>query len=60
MLEDHDRVLEVGTGTGSTAARLSWRVGERNVISVEVDAELSEQAGKTLAAAGYAPRLGPQ
>ncbi|GAA4506777.1 methyltransferase domain-containing protein [Actinoallomurus oryzae] len=56
-LEDHDRVLEVGTGTGWTAGLLSWRVGDVNVTSVEIDPGLSEQAAKNLAAAGFEPRL---
>ncbi|WP_067485985.1 methyltransferase domain-containing protein [Actinomadura hibisca] len=54
---EHHRVLEIGTGTGWTAALLSWRVGEKNVTSVEIDAELSERARANLEAAGYAPRL---
>lgn len=55
--DDHNRVLEIGTGTGWTAALLSHRVGAGNVVSVEIDAVISEQAGKNLAAAGFAPRL---
>lgn len=55
--EDCDRVLEVGTGTGWTAGLSSWRVGEENVTSVEIDTGLSEQAAKNLAATGHAPRL---
>lgn len=56
-LDDHDRVLEIGTGTGWTAGLLSRRVGDQNVTSVEVDRGLSEQAAKNLTAAGYTPRL---
>jgi protein-L-isoaspartate O-methyltransferase len=55
--EEHDRVLEVGTGTGWTAALLSHRVGAANVASVEVDAAVAEAAAKNLSAAGQAPRL---
>ncbi|CAM3731184.1 methyltransferase domain-containing protein [Nocardiopsis rhodophaea] len=54
---DHDRVLEVGTGTGYTAAVLSARVGEHNVTSVEVDPAVAEQAAANLKAAGFAPRV---
>ncbi|WP_101897593.1 methyltransferase domain-containing protein [Embleya scabrispora] len=46
-----ERVLEVGTGTGYTAALLAAR-GCR-VTTIEVDAELAEQARKNLAQAGH-------
>lgn len=49
------RVLEIGTGTGYNAALLCERVGEDNVVTVEVDPVLADQAGKRLAAAGYHP-----
>lgn len=52
-----DRVLEVGTGTGYNAALLSERVGERNVVTVEVDPVLAAEADKRLAAAGYHPEV---
>jgi len=45
------RVLEIGTGTGYTAALLAAR-GCR-VVSVEVDPELAERARESLARAGY-------
>ncbi|MEU7000380.1 methyltransferase domain-containing protein [Nonomuraea sp. NPDC046570] len=54
---DGQRVLDVGTGTGWTAALLSARVGDANVTSVEVDQAVAEQAAKNLAAAGYRPDL---
>ncbi|MBF8187577.1 methyltransferase domain-containing protein [Nonomuraea sp. K274] len=51
-------VLEVGTGTGWTAALLSRLVGEHGeVTSMEVDAAVAEQAAKNLAAAGVHPHL---
>lgn len=56
-IEDHNKVLEVGTGTGWTAALLSRRVGAGNVTSVDVDPLVSEIAGKNLADADYRPRL---
>ncbi|GGP15422.1 methyltransferase domain-containing protein [Nonomuraea glycinis] len=52
-----DRVLEVGTGTGWTAALLCHLAGEANVTSVEVDPSLAEAAAKNLAAAGLRPHL---
>ena len=55
--EDNNRVLEVGTGTGWTAALLSHRVGAANVASVEVDPGVSERAAKNLSGAGHSPRL---
>lgn len=56
-LHDHHRVLEIGTGTGWTAALLSHRVGEHNVTSVEVDSSVAAQAAASLQKAGYAPNL---
>ncbi|RAY12192.1 protein-L-isoaspartate(D-aspartate) O-methyltransferase [Actinomadura craniellae] len=56
-LRDDDRVLEIGTGTGWTAALLSHRVGADQVTSIEIDAQVSEQAAANLAATGYAPHL---
>ncbi|MEU6784228.1 methyltransferase domain-containing protein [Nonomuraea angiospora] len=56
--EPGDRVLEIGTGTGWTAALLSHLVGEHGIVtSIEVDQAIAEEAGKTLAAAGVHPRL---
>ncbi|ASU81478.1 hypothetical protein CDO52_00600 [Nocardiopsis gilva YIM 90087] len=54
---DHDRVLEIGTGTGYTAAVLSARVGEHNVVTIEVDSAVAEQAEANLKMAGFAPRV---
>ncbi|MFF5265470.1 methyltransferase domain-containing protein [Actinomadura viridis] len=55
--QEHDRVLEVGTGTGWTAGLLSHRVGDAGVTSLEIDTKLSEQAAKNLSTAGFSPRL---
>ncbi|MEQ4723553.1 methyltransferase domain-containing protein [Nonomuraea sp. B19D2] len=52
------RILEVGTGTGWTAALLGRLVGQLgSVTSVEADAAVAEQAAKNLAAAGALPHL---
>ncbi|MDL4775866.1 methyltransferase domain-containing protein [Actinomadura xylanilytica] len=56
-LRDRDRVLEIGTGTGWTAALISHRVGSENVTSIEIDPEVLAQAEKNLKQAGYLPRL---
>ncbi len=50
-LEPHERVLEVGTGSGYQAAVLAELVAE--VYSIEIVAELAERAGRTLAELGY-------
>ncbi|UGY95290.1 methyltransferase domain-containing protein [Streptomyces gobiensis] len=54
---NHHRVLEIGTGTGWTASLLAHRVGDRGVVSIEVDEQVAAQAVKNVAAAGYVPRL---
>lgn len=54
---ENDRVLEIGTGTGWTAALLCELVGQDNVTSVEIDGELAQQAIRSLKYAGYAPRV---
>lgn len=55
--EPGHRVLEVGTGTGFTAALLSHLVGAENLTSVEVDPAVAGQAAASLAAAGLRPYL---
>ncbi|MBA9002648.1 methyltransferase domain-containing protein [Thermomonospora cellulosilytica] len=55
--ERGDRVLEIGTGTGWTAALLSHRVGAENVTTVEVDPALGMRAVERLKAVGYRPRV---
>ena len=52
-----DRVLEVGTGTGWTAALLSERLGADSVTSVEVDEQVSKNAAGHLEISGHRPRL---
>lgn len=51
------RVLEIGTGTGWTAALLSDRLGSDAVTTMEVDAALAEQADTALDRAGFHPTV---
>jgi protein-L-isoaspartate O-methyltransferase len=48
-----NRVLEIGTGTGWNAALLCHRLGDQNVVTVEVDKAVAEEAQSRLVAAGY-------
>ncbi len=58
-LDVHDghRVLEIGTGTGYTAALLAAQLGDDAVITIEIDATVAQQARASLAAAGYTPTV---
>ncbi|MEU0517974.1 protein-L-isoaspartate(D-aspartate) O-methyltransferase [Streptosporangium sp. NPDC006007] len=52
------RIMEIGTGTGWTAALLAHLVGDGDLVtSIEVDLAVAEQAAKNLAVAGFGPRL---
>jgi protein-L-isoaspartate(D-aspartate) O-methyltransferase len=52
-----DRILEVGTGSGYNAALLSHRLGDDNVTTVDIDAELADLARERLVAANYRPAV---
>ncbi|MGQ0719243.1 MAG: methyltransferase domain-containing protein [Pseudonocardiales bacterium] len=52
-LEPGMRVLEIGSGTGYTAALLAHYLGARNVTSIEIDPELAARARAALGRAGY-------
>lgn len=54
---DGDRVLEVGTGTGYNTALLCHRLGDDQVVSIDIDPELTAAARQSLASVGYAPDL---
>lgn len=54
-LSTHHRVLEVGTGTGWTAAMLAARVGDHHVTTIEVDQAVAAAANANLKEAGHAP-----
>ncbi|WP_427888496.1 ATP-grasp peptide maturase system methyltransferase [Kribbella sp. GL6] len=57
QVEDGNRVLEIGTGTGYSTGLLSARLGSELVTSVEVDRRVADHAVRSLSAAGYAPVL---
>lgn len=52
-----EQILDIGTGTGWTAALLADRVGSQNVTSIEIDPQVAGQAAENIRAAGYAPAL---
>lgn len=48
QVEDGDRVLQLGTGTGYAAALVCERLGSGNVTSIDVEPELTEAARERL------------
>ncbi|MEV0633555.1 methyltransferase domain-containing protein [Streptomyces sp. NPDC050619] len=55
-VEDGNRVLEIGAGTGYNAALLAHRLRDDNLVTtVELEPEITEAARQHLAAAGYHP-----
>ncbi|MGO4630477.1 methyltransferase domain-containing protein [Streptomyces sp. 2RAF24] len=52
---DGMKVLEIGTGTGYNAALLAHRLGNDQVVTVDITDEITAPAGERLAVAGYAP-----
>jgi protein-L-isoaspartate O-methyltransferase len=58
-LDVHDghRVLEIGSGTGYNLALLAHRLGEANVFSIDVDADLVAAAQRRLTDIGCHPQL---
>ncbi|MEW2509029.1 methyltransferase domain-containing protein [Streptomyces sp. NPDC046870] len=55
-VEDGDRVLEVGAGTGYNAALLAHRLGADDLVTtIDLEPEITESARQHLAAAGHRP-----
>ncbi|MET8248484.1 methyltransferase domain-containing protein [Streptomyces sp. NPDC005202] len=55
-VEDGNRVLEIGAGTGYNAALLAHRLGDEDLVTtVDLEPEITESARQHLAAAGYHP-----
>ncbi|MEV0171915.1 methyltransferase domain-containing protein [Streptomyces sp. NPDC050803] len=55
-VEDGDRVLEIGAGTGYNAALLAHRLGDDDLVTtVDLEPEITETARQHLAAAGHHP-----
>jgi protein-L-isoaspartate(D-aspartate) O-methyltransferase len=52
-LEQGQRILEIGSGTGYNAAVLAELVGADNVVTVELDPEIAEGARTHLRASGH-------
>ncbi|WP_413809157.1 ATP-grasp peptide maturase system methyltransferase [Streptomyces sp. OE57] len=52
-VEDGHTALEIGTGTGYSAALMCHRLGEDNVTTIEVDPGVAARADAALEAAGY-------
>ncbi|NKQ55070.1 methyltransferase domain-containing protein [Amycolatopsis sp. K13G38] len=55
LVEDGNRVLEVGTGTGYNAALLCHRLGSANVSTVDIDDGLVRKARARLRSCDYHP-----
>jgi protein-L-isoaspartate(D-aspartate) O-methyltransferase len=56
-IQDNDRVLEIGTGTGYNTALLCHRIGDTAVTSVDIDPILIAEAQARLAQIGYRPQI---
>ena len=54
QLEPGNNVLEIGAGTGYNAALMSTIVGDRGrIITIDIDADLVDQARKNLSTTGF-------
>lgn len=57
QVEDGNRVLEIGCGSGYQAALLCERLGSENVTSIDIDPLLVDAAERRLRGLGYQPVL---
>ncbi len=55
--DEQNRVLDVGTGSGYSAALLAHRLSDEQVTSIDVDPYLVDAARSRLAAFGRTPRI---
>lgn len=55
QIEDGISVLEIGTGTGYNAGLLARRLGDDQVVTIDLTAEVTDTARDRLATAGYQP-----
>jgi SAM-dependent methyltransferase len=55
--DEQNRVLDVGTGSGYSAALLAHRLGDKQVTSIDVDPYLVDAARERLADFGRTPHL---
>ncbi|WP_406278528.1 methyltransferase domain-containing protein [Embleya sp. NBC_00896] len=56
-IEEGMKVLDLGTGSGYSSALLARRLGDTQVVSVDVDPYLVTAAQRRLTAAGLAPKV---
>jgi len=56
-VREGDRVMEIGTGGGWTSALLAYRLGDANVVSVEIDPVVAARARLNHQAAGLRPAV---
>jgi protein-L-isoaspartate(D-aspartate) O-methyltransferase len=54
-IHDGHRVLEIGTGSGYNTALLCHRVGDGNVVTIDIDPDLTAEATARLGEIGYRP-----
>ncbi|MGI5283969.1 ATP-grasp peptide maturase system methyltransferase [Nonomuraea polychroma] len=56
-IEEGDKVLEIGTGTGYSTSLMCQRLGNDAVTSIEYDPAIAARARDAIIGAGYAPTL---
>ncbi|WP_431923314.1 ATP-grasp peptide maturase system methyltransferase [Nonomuraea jabiensis] len=56
-IQEGDKVLEIGTGTGYSTALMCQRLGNKAVCSIEYDPVVAGRTRDAITSAGYAPTL---